>query len=44
MNAEQKTALKALPMGLLTWFVNGVGLTLGYKFAMWVLHITHLSS
>jgi hypothetical protein len=43
MDAEQKTTLKGLPMGLLTWFVNGVGLTLGYKFTMWFLHIIHLS-
>lgn len=42
MDAEQKTSLKGLPMGLLSWFVAGIGLTAGYKFTVWLLGILHL--
>jgi hypothetical protein len=42
LNAEQKTTLKAIPMGMLSWFTAGVSLTLGYRFALWLLQIVHL--
>jgi hypothetical protein len=42
MDAENKTTLKGLPMGLVSWFVGGIGLTLGYKFTLWILGILHI--
>lgn len=30
-------------MGLLTWFVAGIGLTLGHLFIMWLLKIVNLA-
>ena len=42
MDAAEKTTLKGLPWGLVSWFVAGIGLTAGYRFTMWLFGILHL--
>ena len=41
---ENQTAQtwKGLPLNLLSWFTAGIGLTVGYKFTMWVFVILKL--
>jgi len=43
MSDHQQNGFRALPMGLVTWFVAGIGLTLGHMFIMWLLKILHLA-
>lgn len=43
MADNNPTTFKAIPMGLVTWFVAGIGLTLGHLFTMWILKIVHLA-
>ena len=43
MSDNQQNGFRALPMGLVSWFVAGIGLTLGHLFTMWLLRICHLA-
>ena len=42
VDATQRTGV-GLAWSLATWFVAGIGLTLGYCFTMWLLRICHLA-
>jgi len=42
-DAQTPQNWRGLPLNLVSWFGAGIGLTLGYKFTIWILGVLNLS-